>query len=503
MVSESIDTTPHWGDLSGRILDGGYELQELLEAEHDRAKFKVRVLGDRTLTPVALVVRAGAHAAQEQIEIWEAARHLRHRNLSTPLASGKTELDGELIYVVLREPDESLSSALAERALNTKEAGAVLESVSHALETLLSDGMVHGCVSPEQIVAIGDSIQLSTEGVRKAGADPAVEITKTKYLAPESGSANVTPAADVWCLGATVFEILKQKECTAKCREEAASLPSPFNRVVERCLTPEPGLRCDLSELIALYRVPASSQSEGRAMAAAAAAGNLRPLPELARIPQIGRGPESERRSEPATAAPPGSVLTVPPIAARRRERAEREGVSSRPPMIWIYAALAVVVLLGVIWAAWPARTSKASARSTTPAPQVRAATPAAGSAWETRTLPAEGSSPASPAGRNPAHAMARHEAAVAPTTSTNANGAVWRVVLYTYNHEDNATRKAQALNQKRPELHATVFSPSGSGSPYLITAGGPMSREAAARLRQRAIAYGMPHDTYIQNFKQ
>jgi hypothetical protein len=50
--------------------------------------------------------------------------------------------------------------------------------------------------------------------------------------------------------------------------------------------------------------------------------------------------------------------------------------------------------------------------------------------------------------------------------------------------------------------LHAEAFSPSGNGGPYLVAAGGRMSREEAVQMRKRVISLGLPHDVYIQNFK-
>jgi hypothetical protein len=81
-------------------------------------------------------------------------------------------------------------------------------------------------------------------------------------------------------------------------------------------------------------------------------------------------------------------------------------------------------------------------------------------------------------------------------------NGAVWRVVLYTYARSADADTKAHSVNQKYPGLNAEAFSPGGKGL-YLVVAGGRMTREDAERLRERVRAMGLPRDSYIQNFKQ
>ena len=78
-----------------------------------------------------------------------------------------------------------------------------------------------------------------------------------------------------------------------------------------------------------------------------------------------------------------------------------------------------------------------------------------------------------------------------------------WRVVVYTYAREADARQRARIINSKRPGLQAEVFSPGGGNSPYLVAIGGWMEREAANRLRQRAIKLGLPRDAYIQIFRK
>jgi hypothetical protein len=78
----------------------------------------------------------------------------------------------------------------------------------------------------------------------------------------------------------------------------------------------------------------------------------------------------------------------------------------------------------------------------------------------------------------------------------------VWRVVLYTFSREEDAQKRAQAINGKHPGLDAQTFSPSNSHM-YLVVAGGRMTRSDAARLRLKALREGMPRDSYIQNYKQ
>jgi hypothetical protein len=79
---------------------------------------------------------------------------------------------------------------------------------------------------------------------------------------------------------------------------------------------------------------------------------------------------------------------------------------------------------------------------------------------------------------------------------------AVWRVVSYTFNQAKDAQKKANSINEKWPTLHAAVFAPEPGRSPYLVALGGRMTRDEAMRLRRKAVAAGLPRDTYAQNFR-
>ena len=97
--------------------------------------------------------------------------------------------------------------------------------------------------------------------------------------------------------------------------------------------------------------------------------------------------------------------------------------------------------------------------------------------------------------------------AAAAPASGVPATAgqgrAIWRVVLYTYNRQQDAESKAQAISGAHGDLATEVFAPNGSGGPYLVVAGGQMNREEAAKMRLRAISEGMPQDSYIQNYSR
>ena len=627
--TEPLQTQPRWTSLSGTILEGGYELQDLLEATNAEARFKVRVLGDRELESVASLFQMAEAEIERQIELWQNVRMLRHPNLSAPLGAGRLQLDGvPLAYVVLRRADEALAAVLSERSLTAGEAGEAFMSVTQALEALHLQGWVHGCVSPDLVLAVGDYIQLPGECVRKAGIAPAAETITAKYLAAESARANLTTEADLWCLGATIFEALTQKVWTEESREELGALPEPFATIALRCLETDPGTRCGLAEAVALYRgelklpprvrttAKSSIVASKQEMAAAPAVQSVQPnepapshspvpiepvakeqpkvkllventagtaeapkvatavQPEIAAKPVIADtpsratvvpasttqalgmdglashlpqaaamaalAPEADApratgapdnsktvASEPSAYTPSKSSVIVRPNGEETRRRSVGDKAEGSTRKLWIGAGLTLLLVLALIGLLWPKHqvpaTGSSSNNKTTGAPGAGQASQ--GSAWQTHTLEPS----AATSGGNTSHTgSTAHrgntiaKSAVSPNTpevikpklhppalkapskpegSTGRN--VWRVVLYTYGRLPDAENRAKAINARHSGLHAEVFSPSGGGSPYLVTTTGQASRDEALQTRRRAVGVGMAHDAYIQNYSK
>ena len=471
MPIESTTTHPNWGSLQGVMLEGGYELTEIVSADETAAIFKVRVLGDYLRKSMVKLFRAAGEAAEEQLSIWESLKYLPHANLSSPQDIGRTQLEGnELIYVVLGRPDETLGGVLQGRSLSNDEAREVLESLIRGLEHLHAYGFVHGCLSPNEILAFGDSIQLSTECVRKINTAPSLAVTVPKYLAPERAGENITPVADVWCLGATIFEALRRKACTAACVKQAADLPAPFSTVIPLCLEPDPQIRVKLLDIPAfLKEAPAPARDMKPAVATVVGSSIQRPPAaqkpvEASRLVAVAKS----FRPKPATT---GSAQAVPATLTGRQ--------ISR---MWIYAVVAVVVFFGVIWLARP---KPHSIRS-----------PVQDGTVQTSQKEAPSQAQAPPRAQPLIPQSMQQTAGI-------ANGSVWRVVVYTYKRQQDAENKAKSINEKYEGLGAESFSPKGNTGPYLVVIGGQMNRDEASRLRTKAVGLGLPHDSYMQNFKQ
>jgi hypothetical protein len=215
--------------------------------------------------------------------------------------------------------------------------------------------------------------------------------------------------------------------------------------------------------------------------------------------------------AEHKTVTPPAQA---PDVRHRIVQSVEEAPVNVRK---WLAIAAGVLILLVLGWRMLRTEPTAGASR-----PVTNLATPDANSGARTPAAPAPSKPSASrlaggkstaPVVKPAAAPVVKppHAAAVIASTNTpggpvvsGGNGAknVWRVVAFTYNHEDQAQQKAQSILKQHPGMNAEVFSPSGK-APYLVTLGGPMSREAAEAFKSKVRGEGLPHDTYTQNYSR
>jgi serine/threonine protein kinase len=488
----------NWMSLEGKTLDNDYVLGQCLGADEHRVVFKAQMKAGDSASAVVKLYRATPHTSDEQIALWESIRDLRHPNLMAILGTGRTKLEGQdLVYVAVEAAQERLDSIVRERPLDTTESGELVMSMCRGLEGLHEAGFVHGLLSPEHVLAVNDAVKLSTDGIRRVGSGGRIGIEYGKYQAPESAHGNATPEADVWCLGATLYEAMTQKQCVPDCRSEAAMLPAPFGTIVHRCLYSSPEARCTVSDVVQLCG------RRERAFAAVAGA-------DL-----VGAGSKAGRR-EAAPINSEESLYFVPRSASStsRETRQFASGAISTGRPQWRIWALLAIVLLVVAILIWLARPRKSGAPIMNSAVTRSVPSQTSGAPAQKPTNPI--SSPAAP-GTSAVQLSTRERSAPSPgrkpgqvertgsaATQTHfANGPIWRVVTYTYNSSADAENQANSINKRHPDLNAGVFAPNGNAGPYLVVIGGQMSREDAVTLRQKALSLGLPRDSYLQNYKQ
>ncbi len=131
------------------------------------------------------------------------------------------EQDGELYIVMELLSGETLAQRIGQGALQLSEALQITLGVLAALEALHSRGIVHRDLKPSNIFLTPHGPKLLDFGVARPRTDgeldpgltaPGTILGTPRYLAPELfGSEPATPAADLFAIGAILFEMLTGK----------------------------------------------------------------------------------------------------------------------------------------------------------------------------------------------------------------------------------------------------------------------------------------------------
>jgi WD40 repeat protein len=165
------------------------------------------------------MILAGAHAGADDLTRFrteaEAIARLQHPNIVQVHEVGE---HGGLPYFSLEYcPGGSLEKTLAGTPLPPKEAAALVEVLARAMQAAHEKGVIHRDLKPANVLFAEDGTpKVSDFGLAKkldeAGQTASGSIMGTpSYMAPEqagSKSGAVGPAADVYALGAILYECL-------------------------------------------------------------------------------------------------------------------------------------------------------------------------------------------------------------------------------------------------------------------------------------------------------
>ena len=426
-----------WTEYEGRTIDGSFPLTKLLRPE-GRSAFFSTSNGNGVPRVIRLIE---AHFDEDEILArWRGVTALDNPNVLKLEEFGQVTLDGtSLVYAVMEPVDANLGEALTGQRLTVPETRELAVSLIAVLEALHTHGFVHEHVESANVFAVGEAVKLRSDCIREA---------------PEGDEGQALKRRDVHDLAVVLLQALTQKR-TLEAAAQDLPLPAPFDQIVRKGMNGEWGL----AEIAA-------------ALEAVAPQGATRTTsPVAAVLPESGTLPESEMA---APIPSPGRIRV--PVEERPRNPAS----GTR----WmIIAGLAVVVLL--LWLGKHFLDSRSSSPSTVQ--QQSTTQPAVADSHAI-------SSTATSAPVQPAHAPRNQKPDAAGVHSQ------WRVVAYTFNHEDQAQHKSVTIATRYPELHPEVFTPTGQ-APYLVTIGGAMSRDEAFALAAKARKEGLPGDTYAQNY--
>ena len=228
----------------------------------------------------------GISADRFRREIQLAAR-LQHPHIVPLLTAGEVRLEGSsspLLYFTMPYVEgESLRARLARGPLPSAEALRVLREVADALEYAHRQNVVHRDIKPDNVLLSNGHAVVTDFGVAKAlstATSMDVNATATSvgtvigtpaYMAPEQGAGDpdVGPAADIYALGVTTFEMLAGQTpfkgttpraiLAAQLTSEAPALDTVrqdlapvLPPLVRRLLAKEPAARPSATELLGL-----------------------------------------------------------------------------------------------------------------------------------------------------------------------------------------------------------------------------------------------------------
>lgn len=156
----------------GQTVGGVYSLEHSIRSDESGTFFAASgAQGERVLLKLAVE----SPDAEQQLAVWQRARHLQHEHLLLVRDCGRTyAAGGSFVYGVFEHPDDEVASALAQGPLSEDEARGVVTAALSALRYLHSHGLVHSSIDAHHVVAVGDTVKLATDSLRDAARAEAV-----------------------------------------------------------------------------------------------------------------------------------------------------------------------------------------------------------------------------------------------------------------------------------------------------------------------------------------
>ncbi|HEX4577155.1 MAG TPA: hypothetical protein VH117_07365 [Edaphobacter sp.] len=446
-----------WTEYEGRTIDGVYPLTKLLRPEGRSAFFST---SNGTGVPTVIRLIESHFDGDQILTRWRGVAALNHPNLVQLKSFGNVLVDEtSLVYAVMEPVEANLGEILKERRLTELETRQVATSLLAALEALHSNGFVHEHVMPENVLAVGEVIKLRSDCIRET-------------LEGEEGAA--LKRKDVGDYATVLLQALTQKR-TLEDASRALPLPAPFEQIVRKGMSGEWGLAQIAVALKPTTRV---------AQAIAAAQAVVAPSAPVAPVAAMGARVEG-----------PVETPVMPPPSVARRIRVPVDDKPRRFELRGIAYAVGTLLIVLLGWYFVRSRSaSRGSAVQKTPAaaPVIQQDASAASK----NSAATGGSNPAPRAGL-----VGANTPSPAVQNASGAGSGRWRVIAFTYSREDQARQKAAMIAQSNPDLSPAVFTPNGH-APFLVTLGGPMSKQEAFALSGKAKREGMPKDTYAQNYR-
>jgi TonB family protein len=231
--------------LQGEVVEEKYPLVRYLGGSDHSAVFLTQYGGVHPKDAAIKLVAAPPGNAEARLSGWRVAANLSHPHLVRILDLGRCQVgNAAMLYVVTELANENLAEIVPERPLTPEEAREMLAALLDALVFLHGRGFVHGHIKPSNIMAVGEELKLSSDGICRLG-EAIGNGGLGAYDPPEGNRGGASTAGDIWSLGITLVEVLTQEapEWNAPDRRDPVppeTMPPPFPEIVRHCLRREP-----------------------------------------------------------------------------------------------------------------------------------------------------------------------------------------------------------------------------------------------------------------------
>jgi len=249
---QGLPATEVWTRWTGEVVDGLFPLESCIGSSDHSGVFLTESPARNASKAALKLIPALPASSGLQLARWNTAAGLDHPHLIRILHAGQCQLaENQYLYVVMESADQNLADLLLRRALTREEAWELLLPMVDALAFLHRRHMVQGHLKPSNILAVGNTVKLSSDTIRGVGQVAGSYRVPSVYDPPETRSST---AGDIWALGVTLAEALTQAHPsgTVEPGEEPAlprDFPPTFADAVRRCLSYEPTERPSVSDL--------------------------------------------------------------------------------------------------------------------------------------------------------------------------------------------------------------------------------------------------------------
>ena len=181
--------TESWKNWEGQVADGQFHLRRFLGATDRSAVFLTECPAQESQIAAIKFIPADPDAGEIQLTRWRLAARLSHPHLARIFASGRCLLGPmSLLYIVTEHAEEDLAQIIPQRALTQAEVRELLPPLLETLAYLHAEGFVHHRLKPANIMAVGDQLKISSDGIRRAAKSGAGQSRRGPYDAPEAAS---------------------------------------------------------------------------------------------------------------------------------------------------------------------------------------------------------------------------------------------------------------------------------------------------------------------------